>query len=187
MLARGIKRQNEGLPVRGEGLRDRVKNAFVNIGGVLLKKGTRHVAEQLKNSKNPVAKVTGTVLDVAGHGVGTAMEEKRVEEAMDTQPAPVKPAVVVNKQKDPVAVEAPAPAIPPPSEPNLAKPPPVNRASTKAKSEDIRAGDPTIPPVKAEPASIPQSRKQKAKQRKRKRGKGLGGGKACKRVKSLFS
>ena len=186
MLARGIRRQIEGLPVRGEGLRDRLKNVMVSVGRVLLQKGTKHVADQLKYSKNPIAKVTGTVLDVTGHGVGTAMQEKRVEEAMDTQPAPVKPAVVVNKQKEPVAVEAPARAIPPPSDPNLAKPPPVNRASTKAKSEDIRAGDPTIPPVKDKTASISESKKQRAKQRKRKRGKGHGG-QACKRVKSLFS
>ena len=109
-----------------------------------------------------------------------------VEEAMDTQPAPVKPVVVVNRQDEPVAVEAPA--IPPPSEPNLAKPPPVNRARTKAKSEDIGASDPTIPPVKAEPASITAiSQKEKAKSRKQKMGKGHGPAYKRQRVKSLFS
>ena len=183
MLARGIKRQNEGLPVRGEGIRDRLKNVFVNVGGVLLKKGTKHVAEQLKKSKNPVAQVTGHVIDVTGHGVGTAMQEQRGEEAMDTRPA-----VVLNNKKEPVAVEAPAPPVPTPSEPNLAKPPPVNRASTKAKSEDIQAGNPTIQPVPSQPVSIPEqveSQKKKAGRRKRKRGKGRT---VCsKRIKSLFS
>ena len=77
-VSQGIRRQVDGLPVRGEGLRDRMKNVMIKVGWVLLKKGTKHVADQLKTSNIPIAKVTGTVLDVTGESVGNVMQQKRV-------------------------------------------------------------------------------------------------------------
>ena len=153
-LARGYRREIEGLPMRGGGIKDRIKNTALSVGGKLLKIGSKTLAKKLKDSDNPVAQVASTVMDTSD-----------------------KPVIVVNKDAQPVAIQKPAPALPPPPEPNMTKAPEVNPVTAKAKAESAQKTD-TI-----------QDRHNTAKRRvKRRRGGHLGntGVKRRRKVTSLF-
>ena len=110
-LARGYRREIEGLPMRGGGIKDKIKNTALSVGGKLLKIGSKTLAKKLKDSDNPVAQVASTVMDTSD-----------------------KPVIVVNKDAHPVAIQKPAPALPPPPEPKITKAPEVNPVTAKAKS-----------------------------------------------------
>ena len=99
-LARGYRREIEGLPMRGGAIKDR-KNTALSVGGKLLHIliGSNTLAKKL-DSDNPVAQVGDTVMDTSD-----------------------KPVIVVNKDKQPVAIQKPAPALPPPPEQNMTKAP----------------------------------------------------------------
>ena len=97
-LARGYRREIEGLPMRGGGIKDKIKNTALSVGGKLLKIGSKTLAK--KDSDNPVAQVASTVMDTSD-----------------------KPVIVVNKDAQPVAIQKPAPALPPPPEPKMTKAP----------------------------------------------------------------
>ena len=168
MLARGYKRQLAGLPVRGEGVREKITNVFKKVGGVLLKKGSKHLAKTLKKSDNPIAKVSGTVIGVAGEGVGDALADtdNKAIVPMDTTEKPVN---ITNTKNQPIAVKAPQEAIPPQPDPILATPAPVNPVNAQSKTESIHKGNPTVPPVVV---SSPKRKKSKQiRVGKRKRGK----------------
>ena len=122
-LARGYRREIEGLPMRGGGIKDRIKNTALSVGGKLLKIGSKTLSKKLtkltkKDSDNPVAQVAGTVMDTSD-----------------------KPVTVVNKDAQPVAIQKPAPALPPPPEPNMTKAPEVNLVTAKAKAESAQKTD----------------------------------------------
>ena len=78
-LARGYRREIEGLPMRGGGIKDKIKNTALSVGGKLLKIGSKTLAKKLKDSDNPVAQVASTVMDTSD-----------------------KPVIVVNKDVQPV-------------------------------------------------------------------------------------
>ena len=107
-LARGYRREIEGLPMRGGGIKDKIKNTALSVGGKLLKIGSKTLAKKLKDSDNPVAQVASTVMDTSD-----------------------KPVIVVNKDAQPVAIQKPAAALPPPPEPNMTKAPEVNPVTAK--------------------------------------------------------
>ena len=65
----------------------------MSVGGKLLKIGSKTLAKKLKDSDNPVALVASTVMDTSD-----------------------KPVIVVNKDAQPVAIQKPDPALPPPPE-----------------------------------------------------------------------
>ena len=86
--------------MRGGSIKDRIKNTALSVGGKLLKIGSKTLAKKLKDSDNPMAQVASTVMDTSD-----------------------KPVIVVNKDVQPVAIQKPAPAFPPPPEPNMTKAP----------------------------------------------------------------
>ena len=116
-LARGYRREIEGLPMRGGAIKDR-KNTALSVGGKLLNIGSNTLAKKLKDSDNPVAQVANTVMDTSD-----------------------KPVIVVNKDKQPVAIQKPAPALPPPPEQNMTKAPQVNPVTAKVKDESAQKTD----------------------------------------------
>ena len=83
-LARGYRREIEGLPMRGGGIKDKIKKTALSVGGKLLKIGSKTLAKKLKDSHNPVAQVASTVMDTSD-----------------------KPVIVVNKDAQPVATQKP--------------------------------------------------------------------------------
>ena len=99
-LARGYRREIEGLPMRGGGIKDRIKNTVLLVGGKLLKIGSKTLAKKLKDSDNPVSQVAGTVMDTSD-----------------------KPVTVVNKDAQLVVIQKAATALAPPPEPNMTKAP----------------------------------------------------------------
>ena len=117
-LARGYRREIEGLPMRGGGIKDKIKNTALSVGGKLLKIGSKTLAKKLKDSDNPVAQVASTVMDTSD-----------------------KPVIVVNKDVQPVAIQKPAAALPPPPEPNMTKAPEVNPVTAKVKAESAQKTD----------------------------------------------
>ena len=60
-LARGYRREVEGLPMRGGGIKDRIKNTALSVGGKLLKIGSKTLTKKLNYSDNPVAQEASTV------------------------------------------------------------------------------------------------------------------------------
>ena len=88
------------------------------MGGKLLKIGSKTLAKKLKDLDNPVAQVASTVMDTSD-----------------------KPVIVVNKDAQPVAIQKPAPALPPTPEPNMTKAPKVNPVTAKAKAETAQKTD----------------------------------------------
>ena len=52
-LARGYRREIEGLPMRGGGIKDKIKNTALSVGGKLLKIGSKTLAKKLKDSEQP--------------------------------------------------------------------------------------------------------------------------------------
>ena len=156
-LARGYRREIEGLPMRGGGIKDKIKNTALSVGGKLLKIGSKTLAKKLKDSDNPVAQVASTVMDTSD-----------------------KPVIVVNKDVQPVAIQKPAAALPPPPEPNMTKAPEVNPVTAKVKAESAQKTD-TIPS-----SEIYEWSSQK--EDKRRRGGNLGntGVKRRRKVTSLF-
>ena len=116
-LARGYRREIEGLPMRGGAIKDR-KNTALSVGGKLLNIGSNTLAKKLKDSDNTVAQVGDTVMDTSD-----------------------KPVIVVNKDKQPVAVQKPAPDLPPPPEQNMTKAPQVNPVTAKVKDESAQKTD----------------------------------------------
>ena len=156
-LARGYRTEIEGLPMRGGAIKDR-KNTALSVGGKLLNIGSNTLAKKLKDSDNPVAQVDDTVMDTSD-----------------------KPVIVVNNDKQPVAIQKPAPALPPPPEQNMTKPPPqVNPVTAKVKDESAQKTD-TI--------QVQKYMNGTAKRRvKRRRGGNLGntGVKRRRKVTSLF-
>ena len=110
-LARGYRTEIEGLPMRGGAIKDR-KNTALSVGGKLLNIGSNTLAKKLKDSDNPVAQVDDTVMDTSD-----------------------KPVIVVNNDKQPVAIQKPAPALPPPPEQNMTKPPPPPGKSSNCKGQ----------------------------------------------------
>ena len=98
-LTRGYRREIEGLPMRGGAIKDR-KNTALSVEGKLLNIGSNTLAKKLKDSDNPVAQVGDTVMDTSDKSV-----------------------IVVNKDKQPVAIQKPAPALPPPPEQNMTNAP----------------------------------------------------------------
>ena len=117
-LARGYRREIEGLPTRGGGIKDKIKNTALSVGGKLLKIGSKTLAKKLKGLDNPVAQVASTVMDTSD-----------------------KPVIVVNKDAHPVAIQKPAPVLPPPPEPKMTKAPEVNPVTAKAKAESAQKTD----------------------------------------------
>ena len=117
-LARGYRREIEGLPMRGGGIKNKIKNTALSVGGKLLKIGSKTLAKKLKDSDNPVAQVASTVMDTSD-----------------------KPVIVVNKDVQPVAIQKPAAALPPPPEPNMTKAPEVNPVTAKVKAESAQKTD----------------------------------------------
>ena len=103
----------EGLPMRGGGIKDRIKNTALSVGGKLLKIGSKTLAKKLKESDNPVAQMASTVMDTSD-----------------------KPVVVVNKDVQPVAIQKPAATLPPLPEPNMTNIPEVNPVTAKVKAEE---------------------------------------------------
>ena len=93
--------------MRGGGIKDRIKNTALSVGGKLLKIGSKTLAKKLKDSDNPMAQVASTV----------------------------------NKDVQPVAIQKPAPALPPPPEPNMTKAPEVNPVTAKVKAESAQKTD----------------------------------------------
>ena len=155
-LARGYRREIEGLPMRGGAIKDR-KNTALSVGGKLLNIGSNTLAKKLKDSDNPVAQVGDTVMDTSD-----------------------KPMIVVNNDKQPVAIQKPAPALPPPPEQNMTKAPQVNPVTAKVKDESAQKTD-TI--------QVQKYMNGTAKRRvKRRRGGNLGntGVKRRRKVTSLF-
>ena len=45
-LARGYRREIEGLPMRGGGIKDRIKNTALSVGGMLLNIGSNTLAKK---------------------------------------------------------------------------------------------------------------------------------------------
>ena len=45
-LARGYRREIEGLPMRGGGIKDKIKNTALSVGGKLLKIGSKTLAKK---------------------------------------------------------------------------------------------------------------------------------------------
>ena len=88
------------------------------MGGKLLKIGSKTLGKKLKDSDNPVAQVASTVMDTSD-----------------------KPVIVVNMDAQPVAIQKPAPALPPPPEPKMTKAPEVNPVTAKAKAESAQKTD----------------------------------------------
>ena len=115
-LARGYRREIEGLPMRGGGIKDRIKNTALSVGGKLLKIGSKTLAKKLKDSDNPVSQVVCTLMDTSD-----------------------KPVTVVNKDAQPVAIQKPD--LPPPPEPNMTKAIEVNPVTAKVKAESAQKTD----------------------------------------------
>ena len=142
--------------MRDGAIKDR-KNTALSVGGKLLNTGSNTLAKKLKDSDNPVAQVGDTVMDTSE-----------------------KPVIVVNKDKQPVAIQKPAPALPPPPEQNMTKAPQVNPVTAKVKDESAQKTD-TI--------QVQKYMNGTAKRRvKRRRGGNLGntGVKRRRKVTSLF-
>ena len=70
--------------MRGGAIKDRIKNTALSMGGKLLKIGSKTLAKKLKDSDNPVAQVSGTVMDTSDKSV-----------------------TVVNKDEQPVSIQKP--------------------------------------------------------------------------------
>ena len=104
---------------------------MIPVGGVLFKKGSKHLAQKLKDSDNPMAQLAGTVIDVAGEEIGDA-----ITVPMETSEKPV---TLVNKDAQPLAVQKPA--APPPPEPIMTKAPPVNPVTAKTKVDSDQKTD----------------------------------------------
>ena len=102
--------------MRGGGIKDRIKNTALSVGGKLLIIGTKTLAKKLKDSDNPMDQVASTVMDTSD-----------------------KPVIVVNKDAQNVAIQKPA--LPPPPEPNMAKAPEVNPVTAKVKAESAQKSD----------------------------------------------
>ena len=52
-LARGYRREIEGLPMRGGGIKDKIKNTALSVGGKLLKIGSKTLAKKIKGLGQP--------------------------------------------------------------------------------------------------------------------------------------
>ena len=103
--------------MRGGAIKDR-KNTALSVGGKLLNIGSNTWLKKLKDSDNPVAQVGDTVMDTSD-----------------------KPLIVVNKDEQPVAIQKPAPALPPPPGQNMTKAPQVNPVTAKVKDESAQMTD----------------------------------------------
>ena len=129
------------------------------MGGKRLNIGSNTLAKKLKDSDNLVSQVGDTVMDTS-----------------DT------PVIVVNKDKQPVAIQKPAPALPPPPEQNMTKAPQVNPVTAKVKDESSQK-------TKTDTIQVQKYMNGTAKRRvKRRRGGNLGntGVKRRRKVTSLF-